>query len=172
MKRNPRLSMSHPRYADMSRWRPVVILSAVTLLGLGAGCPKDPQIAGDMRAPETGLEQLQLNLPAEGSHGLYFASPYASVSFHLEITVYSEAMALWFAGHEEEVLAVADELLGRHQAPELDPSTANLVALHPELIAAIEAMDGVGAGKLAALALVVDRYDDEVELSGDVAEPE
>ncbi|MBN2799738.1 MAG: hypothetical protein JXX28_11380 [Deltaproteobacteria bacterium] len=172
MKRNPKQSVAHPSYPGVGGWRPAVILSAVTLLSLGTGCPLVGQVDGDMAIPETGLEQLQLSLPVEGSHALYFAGPYAYVAYHLEITVHSETLAGWLAEHQDEVLAVADQALGLHQAQELDPSVSDLGALQPDLVTAIEAMDGVGAGALAALTLTVDAYDDQEQIDGDIAEPE
>lgn len=167
MKRQPH-SAHTPRYPTLA----AAFAASLAITPLISGCDLFARTTGDLAPTETCLDLVEMDLPAGDPRILIFADPYAMISYRMELTVRNSARADATAAIAEALLDAADGVLLGHDGTTFRPENTDLTAIEAELLAALEATEGMEAGDLSALHLVIVSFTEEQQIDGDIAEPE
>jgi hypothetical protein len=121
-------------------------------------------IPGDIS--DTALESL-VQLPSEGARHLVFADPWGEIDYHLEILAETGPAAEAIAAAEEAVLAAVDEALLAAPVTRYEPGQ-DLGSVQAALRKVVALAAGLDPDRVADLALVVESYEDEGDIDGDM----
>ena len=127
------------------------------------------QIDGDIA--DTAIYEWQVLLPSGGSQYLCFGESWEWIEYHLEITVDDRALARWLEESSQEALAVADGVLAGYPLQAFRPGE-DWSAVEAQLVQALADAFAQSAGssthQFDALRLVIDAYQDETKIDGDM----
>ncbi len=178
MKRTRRQSYEGSQYPDLAS----CIDRRRFLAGLGAaagaaalaphliGCQDEGWVGGIQKGPEPDTYTAVMP-PAPDSRWLYMA-PGGEIAYHLEVTVDELDLREWLLEESDALLDQVDELLDTHPVTDFAPGE-DLASIEASITHLLEyarpAVEDGPAGEFDITTLVIDHYDEEVEIDGDVA---
>jgi hypothetical protein len=118
-------------------------------------------------------ESWSMQLPLFGERDLYFSEPYGWIQYHLYLEIEGTPLYDWLRSNAEEALAIVDAILGAREVTTYEHDDGFLeveAEILPALRQAYVDATGDSRGRILALDLYIEAYEDQDDILGDTTQ--